>query len=407
MALTALAVNGAKEKEKPYKLSDSGGLYLLVNPNGSRYWRLNYRFLGKGKTLALGTFPSVSLAEARSKRDKAKKLLVEGIDPSEKRRVDKLTSHIATENTFKAIAEELVGKLEREGRAEATLTKIRWLLDFAYPSIGQRPITEITAPELLAVLRTLEVRKRYESARRLRSTCGQVFRYAIATGRAERDISVDLKGALTTPQVNHRAAILDPKGVGELLRALDTYEGQPTTQAALCLAPYVFVRPGELRQAEWAEFDLEKSEWTIPAHKTKMRRPHRVPLSKQVVAIIEGIRPITGRGKYLFPSLRGVKRPLSENSVNAALRRLGYAKDEMTGHGFRAMATTLLNEMGKWNADAIERQMGHVEGDDVRRAYLRGEFWDERVKMMQAWADYLDQLREGGKVIVGAFEKAK
>jgi integrase len=338
--LTDLALRTAKLAAKPYKLSDSGGLYLLVTTKGQRYWRFDYRFMGKRKTLALGVYPSTSLAEARLKRDDARKSLADNKDPSEKRRIDKLTAHISAENTFQAIAEEYIGKLEREGRAEATLDKIKWLLSFAYPLIGRRPITEITAPELLAVLRKLETRGRYESARRLRGTCGQVFRYAIATGRAERDISADLHGALTTPKVTHRAAITEPKLVGQLLRAIEAFEGQPTTHAALRLAPHVFVRPGELRQAEWEEFDFQKAIWTIPAHKAKMRRSHKVPLSRQALAILEALAPITGQGRYLFPSLRTASRALSENSINAALRRLGFGKEEMTGHGFRAMAST-------------------------------------------------------------------
>ncbi len=405
MKLTALAVKNAKGREKAYKLTDGAGMYLLVNPNGRKYWRLNYRFGGKRKTLAIGVYPTVSLAEAREKREAAKKLLAENRDPAIQRRIQRLTAGFAAGTTFKEIAEEWLAKLEREGRADSTMSKLEWLLSFAYPIIGDRPINEITAPELLAALRTFEIRGRYESARRLRGTCGQVFRYAIATGRAERDISVDLRGALTTPRVTHRPAIVEPKAFGELLRALESYKGQPTVLTALRLAPHVFVRPGELRQAEWDEFDFDAAIWMIPDFKTKMRRPHKVPLSRQSIAILDTLYEITGHRQYVFPSLINWKRPMSENSVNAALRRLGYSKDEMTCHGFRATASTLLNEMGDWHADAIERQLGHVESNDVRRAYARGEHWDERVKMMQAWSDYIDHLRDGGKVIVGRFGK--
>jgi integrase len=391
-------VRNAKGGHRPIKLSDSGGLYLLLTPNGSKLWRLAYRFGGKQKTLALGIYPTITLKQARERRDAAKRLLADKIDPSIQRRVEK--QNATTGNTFRPVASELLEKLEREGLAEVTLAKKRWLLDFAYSSIGDRPIDKITAPELLSVLRRVEAGGRYETARRLRSTCGMVFRYAIATGRAERDVSIDLRGALTTPKVTHRAAIVDPAGIGALLRAIDGYDGLLVTTHALRLAPLVFVRPGELRQAEWAELDLEESEWRISASKMKMRRPHRVPLSRQAVAIIRDLQAITGGGRWLFPSVRTTARPMSENTLNAALRRLGYSSDQMTAHGFRAMASTRLNEMGRWNPDAIERQLGHQEADDVRRAYMHAaEFWTERVKMMQAWADYLDELRDARKVI--------
>lgn len=405
--LTNIAVKNAKPRSKPYKMSDGQGLYLLVKPNGGRYWRIDYRFADKRKTLALGVYPTVSLAEARAKRDETKRLIAEGKDPAAQRQIEKLTGGAGSGTTFQEIAEEWLAKLEAEGRSEATMKKTRWLLSFAYPLIGSRRMADITPAELLAVLRTLEASKRYESARRLRGICGQLFRYAIITERARRDISVDLHGALITPKVKHHAAVVDPKSVGELLRAIESFEGRPTIHAALRLAPHVFVRPGELRQAEWNEFDFENAVWTIPAEKTKMRRAHRVPLSRQSLVILESIHPATGRGRFVFPSVRTTQRPLTDNSLNAALRRLGYDKDEMTAHGFRAMATSLLNEMGRWNPDAIERQLGHQESNDVRRAYLRGEYWDERVQMMQAWSDYLDHLREGGKVIVGDFGKDK
>jgi integrase len=391
-------VRTAKPSDRPIKLSDSGGLHLLIQPNGSKLWRLAYRFGGKQKTLAIGAYPAVTLKHAREKRDDARRLLADNIDPSMQRRLEKLTA--ASGNTFRAVAEEVLAKLKREGRAEVTLGKKRWLLDFAYPAIGERPIAEITAPELLAVLRKVEARGRYESARRLRSTCGMVFRYAIATGRAERDPSLDLRGALTAPKVVHRAAIVDPAEIGALLRAIEDYDGLALTKEALKLAPLVFVRPGELRKAEWAEFDLEHAEWRIPAAKMKMRRLHRVPLSKQALAIIRDLQAFSRGGRWLFPSVLSISRPMSENTLNAALRRLGYSKAHMTAHGFKGMASTRLNEMGCWNSDAIERQLAHQESDDVRRAYMHAaEYWPERVKMMQAWADYLDELRDAGKVI--------
>jgi integrase len=383
-------VRTTKPCQRPIKLSDSGGLYLLIAPHGSKLWRLAYRFGGKQKTLAIGAYPTFTLKAARDKREEAKRLLANGIDPSTQRRLDKQIT--STGNKFKAVAEEVLAKLEKEGRTDVTLTKKRWLLDFAYP--------EITAPEVLSVLRRVEARGRYETARRLRSTCGTIFRYAIATGRAERDPSADLRGALTSPKVNHRAAIVDPVGIGALLRAIDGYDGLPMTKAALRLAPLVFVRPGELRHAEWLEFDLAAAEWRIPSAKMKMRRPHRVPLSRQALDVLRDLQPMSGGGRFLFPSVRSTVRPMSENTLNAALRRLGYGTDEMTTHGFRTMASTRLNEMSGWNPDAIERQLAHQEQDDVRRAYVHAaEYWPERVKMMQAWADYLDELREGGKVV--------
>jgi integrase len=397
MPLKDLTVRNVKPLAKPFKLSDGGGLYLLVQPTGSKLWRLAYRFAGKQKTLALGVYPQVSLEDARRGRDEAKKLLARGVDPSAQRKADK---HARKEDTFRAVAEEVISKQEREGRADATLSKKRWLLDFAFRAFGDRRVAEITARELLALLQTIEGRGLYQTAMRLRSTCGMVFRYAIATGRAERDPSMDLRGALTTPVVSHRASIVDPMKIGALLRAIDGFDGQPTTHAALRLAPYVFVRPGELRCAEWNEFDLHAAVWSIPATKMKMRRPHRVPLARQSLAILRDLQGLTGSGRWLFPSVRTVTRPISENTLNAALRRLGYGSEEMSTHGFRSMAATRLNELGRWNSDAIERQLAHQEANAVRRAYTHAaEFYPERVAMMQAWADYLDGLREGGKVL--------
>jgi integrase len=396
--LTDIRVRSAKPSKGPVKLSDGGGLHLLIQPHGSKLWRLAYRFAGKQKTLALGVYPTVTLHEARERRDAAKRLLVKRVDPSTQRRLDKRAT--GTGNTFKAVAEEVLSKLEKEGRAYVTLAKKRSLLAFAYPFLRDRPIGEITPPELLAVLRTVEARNRHETARRLRSTFGIIFRYAIATGRAERDSSADLRGALTSPNVRHRAAIIDPAGIGALLRAIEGYEGHPVTKAAIRLAPLLFVRPGELRHAEWSEFDLDTAEWRIPAAKMKMRRAHRVPLSRQALAILHELEAMTGGGRWLFPSVRSASRPMSENTLNAVLRRLGYGPDEMTAHGFRSMAATRLNEMGCWNPDAIERQLAHQEANDVRRAYTHAaEYWPERVKMMQAWADYLDMLREHGKLV--------
>ncbi len=407
MSLTAIAVRNAKPADKAYKLGDGGGMFLYVTPGGQRYWRLAYRFEGKHKLLAFGVFPDVSLADARERRDQARRLLAKGIDPGQQAKLDKIAASLAAANTFGAVADEWLEKAEKDGLSPVTLKKNRWLVKQIRPSLGKRPIADIGAPELLLALRKVETTGRHDTAQRLRSTCGQIFRYAIVTARAERDVSADLKGALVSHKVTHRAAVLTPEAVGALLRAIDTFEGHALTTTALKLLPHVFVRPGELRFAEWTEFDFDKAIWTIPAHKTKMRRIHRVPLSRQVIEIIETIETDSDFSPYLFPSLRSVERPMSENTINAALRRMGYAKDEMTGHGFRAMASTLLNEMGQWNPDAIERQLAHAETNSVRRAYMRGEYWDERVRMMQHWSDYIDQLRDGAKILHASFGRKK
>ena len=406
MSLTAVAVNYAKGKAKPYKLTDERGLYLLVTPQGHRYWRFNYRFGGKAKTLAFGVFPDVGLAEAREKRDAARRMIAAGEDPGAQKKLAAAEERAREQASFGAVANEWLERMEKEGRSESTLSKMRWLIDFARPALGARPIADIAAPELLEVLRKVEARGRYETANRLRSTFGTLFRYAIATGRAQRDVAYDLRGALITPKVRHRSAITEPKAVGALLRAIEGHDGQPEVRHALRLIPHVFLRPGELRLAEWPEVDFRTRLWTIPGTRTKMRRPHRVPLSRQVVEMLNELLEITGDGRFLFPSVRSAERPISDNTLNAALRRLGYDSSQMTAHGFRAMASTLLNESGKWHPDAIERQLAHVEGNDVRRAYARGEHWEERVRMMQFWSDYLDRLRLGGNVIRARFRRS-
>lgn len=400
MALTDALIRAAKGGEKPVKLSDGGGLHLLVTTKGARLWRMAYRYAGKQKTLAFGSYPAVSLADARRRRDDAKRTLGAGADPSVRARLDKLAKRVAAANTFGAIADEYLAKLEREGRAEATIGKITWLLTFARPSLGTRPIAEISSAEVLPVLQKVENRGHHETARRLRIAIGSVFRHAIVTARAQNDPTTALRGALTTPTVTSRAAILDPQAFGSLLRAIGGFGGQPTTRAALKLMALLFPRPGELRAAAWCEFDFEQGVWTIPAERTKMRRVHFVPLPRQSIAILKDLQELTGSGVLAFPSVRTAKQPISENTLNAALRRLGYSKGEHTSHGFRASASTLLNESGKWNADAIERQLAHVEGNNVRRAYARGAHWDERVRMMQWWADYLDTLKAGGAKVV-------
>jgi integrase len=393
MTLTDTAVRKTRPSNRPVKLSDGGGLHLLLTPSGSRLWRLQYRFAGKQKMLAFGAYPEVSLADARAKRDGAKKVLESGIDPAGSARLEKLTRQLSQACTFEVVADEYITKLKVENRAQATMKKIEWLLDFAKPLLGSRPIAEIKSAEVLAVLRQIEKRGRLETARRLRSTISSVFRYAIATTRAEYDPTAALVGALATPTVTPRAAITNEMKLGGLLRAIDAFDGQPSTQAALKLLPILFPRPGELRTAEWVEFNFLTKVWTIPAPKTKMRREHRIYLPRQALLILKEHHKLTGQGRLAFPGLKGSQRPISENTLNGALRRLGFAQNEMTSHGFRASASTLLNESGKWGADAIERQLAHIESNDARRAYARGEHWDERVKMMTWWADYLDRLK--------------
>ena len=403
MSLTHIQISNAKPKEKAYKLADADALYLVVRPSGAKVWRMNYRYLDRQKTLYFGSWPDVGIASARELRDEARKKLVAGLDPAAEKKVARITQKIAQDNTFKAIAEEWLVKIEREERAPVTLRKVRWLLDIAEPMIGGRPISKLTAQEILAVLRKVEANGRYESARRMRSVISRVFRYAIATARADRDLAADLRGALITPKVKHHAAITAPKEVGALLRAIDGYTGHELTAVALRLTPHLFVRPRELRQAEWAEIDPDDAVWSIPAEKMKMRRSLCVPLSRQVLAMLEELHALTGHGKYLFPSFRTPHRCMSENTVSAALRRLGYSREEMTAHGFRATAATLLNQMGMWHPDAIERQLAHLDTNATRRVYTRGEYWDERVRMMQHWSDYLDELQGGAQILRPAF----
>jgi integrase len=388
--LTDVAIRNAKPADKPYKLSDYKGLYLLVSPAG-KYWRFNYRYLGKQKTLAVGVYPDTSLEDARGRRDEARALLAKDIDPSLMKRATKQAKQHANENTFQAIALEWHVK-QSTTWAESTAHNIKRCLEAdIFPWLGNRPIMAITAPELLAVLRKIESRGAHEKAQRTREYVGRVFRYAIQTGRAERDPSGDLRGALTPVKAKHHASITDPKAIGELLRAINGFQGHFVTKCALQLAPLVFVRPGELRHAEWNEIDFDKKEWRIPAHKMKMREQHIVPLSNQAIEILQAIQPLTGSGKYVFPSVRSTNRPMSENTINAALRRMGYDKDEMTGHGFRSMASTLLHEHG-WAHEVIERQLAHAERNKISAAYNHAQHLPERRKMMWWWTDFLHKL---------------
>jgi len=398
VALTVVQIKNAKAPGKPQKLSDGGGLYLLVKPNGGKYWRLKYRFAGVEKVLALGVYPDISLSNARERRDEARKLLANSTDPNTVKKAQKAAKTALTENSFELVAREWFMRHKPNWKENHSSKIFRRLEVDIFPWIGTRPIGEIIAPELLSVIRRIESRGALETAHRALANCGQVFRYAVATGRAQRDPSADLRGALPPVKEKHHASITDPKAIGELLRDIEGYQGAFVTRCALRLAPLVFLRPGELRKAEWTEIDLDKAEWRIPATRMKMDAVHIVPLASQAVAILREIQPLTGDGKYVFTGARTTTRPMSENTVLSALRRLGYTTDEMTGHGFRSMASTLLNEQG-FNRDAIERQLAHAERDGVRAAYNYAEYLPDRRRMMQHWADYLDALKNGADVI--------
>ncbi|WP_461521080.1 tyrosine-type recombinase/integrase [Porticoccus sp.] len=398
MPMTAIAANQAKPKDKPYKLADEKGLYLQVMPNGSKYWRLKYRFGGKEKVLALGVHPEIGLKEAREKRDEARKLIGNGVDPSDVKRAQKAIQGEAVENSFKAVALEwFTRKMADKSQGHQDRT-VRALEKDLFPMIGGHPIGGITPPQLLAALRRIESRGAVETAYRAKQTAGQIFRYAVATGRAERDPSHDLKGALATHKKKHLAAITDPKEVGKLLVAIDSYTGTPTVKAALQLSPLLFCRPGELRQMEWTEIDWDKAQWELPAVKMKMGQPHIVPLSRQALDILQEIQRLNGTRRYAFPSARGASRPLSENGVRTALRTMGYDNDTMTPHGFRAMARTILDEVLGFRVEWIEHQLAHAVKDANGRAYNRTSHLEQRRDMMQKWADYLDRLRSEASV---------
>lgn len=393
MPLTDTFIKKLRSTNSPTKHADGGGLHLLVSPQGSKLWRLAYRCDGKQKTLALGAYPIISLAEARQKRDGAKKLLACGLDPSTQAKADKARRLALTEHIFNAIADEFLLKTARDGKAGATLTKKRWLISLARADLGHRPISAITAADVLVPLRRVESLGNYETARRLRAVIGQVFRYAIATARAENDPTFGLRGALTTPTVTHRAAVTNWKAFAGLLCAIWDYEGAPETRAALKLMALLYPRPGELRFAEWTEFDQNRGIWTISESRAKMRREHRKPLSALTIDVLTELRNHTGNRRLVFPSIQTADRPMSENTLNAALRRLGYTRNEATAHGFRASASSLLNESGKWSPDAIEVELGHVGTDQVRRAYHRALYWDERVKMAEWWMAAVEAAR--------------
>jgi integrase len=398
MPLNEMKIRNAKPREKFYKLTDGDGLYLHVTEKGSKLWRFRYRFDHKEKLLALGTYPEISLYDARQRRDEARRQVAHGIDPGAVRKAQKQTRTEETE-TFEVIAREWYEEFKQTWSSGHAVTIMSRLERDLFPWIGKRPINQIKAPELLAVLRRVESRGALESAHRIRTIAGQVFRYAVATGRAERDPAADLKGALPQPRERHHAALTEPKEVAPLLRALDGYQGHFVVKCALRLAPMFFTRPGELRNAEWSEIDLDEAAWNIPAHKMKMKQAHIVPLCRQAVEILTELKEFTGTSRYVFPSGRSFARPMSNNAVNAALRRMGYDGETMTGHGFRAMARTILDEVLHVRPDYIEHQLAHAVRDPNGRAYNRTAHLEERRKMMQTWADYLDGLKANGVVV--------
>lgn len=396
MSLTDTAIRNTKPGKKPIKLFDERGLFLLVTPAGGKWWRFKYRFGGKEKQLSFGVYPDVGLKDARARRDDARKHVAAGIDPGEHRRAQKSARTDRAANSFEVVAREWFAKYSATWAANHGDRIIRRFERDIFPWIGGRPIAEITAPELLTVVRRIESRGALETAHRALANCGQVFRYAVATGRAERDPSGDLRGALPPVKGEHFAATTEPKRVAEILRAMDGYEGTLTVRCALRLAPLVFVRPGELRKAEWADIDLDTAEWRYTV--TKTNTPHIVPLSQQAVEILRELQPLTGRGRFVFPGARSNGRPMSDNAILAAMRRLGIGKEEMSGHGFRAVARTILDEVLGVRPDYIEHQLAHAVRDPNGRAYNRTAHLPERRKMMQQWADYLDELKTDPKI---------
>lgn len=395
MPLTVKEIESAQPQSKPYKLADERGLYILISPSGSKRWHLRFSFKGQKKKISFGPFPEVSLKSARTKRDEARTLVADGVDPLQQRRDQKLEAQLASEHTFAAVAHEYIRKRANDGDkaiSEATRSKTEWLLSLIEPKLGRVPVAEITAPLLLAALTDIQDSGRRETARRLRSFVGRVLNYAIATGRAENNPAPALRGALATPSVRHHPAVIEPEALGKLLRAIDGYGGFASTNAALKLSAHLFQRPGEVRQMKWSDLDFDAAIWTIPAGGTKMRREHRVPLSRQAIAIIRSMEDVTAYSEYVFPSFNP-KKPLSENAVTGALKRLGYA-GVMTAHGFRTTASSLLNESNEFHPDAIERALAHQDSNAVRAVYNRTQYWDERVRMMQWWSDKIDSLKQ-------------
>ncbi|MEL6727412.1 MAG: integrase arm-type DNA-binding domain-containing protein [Pseudomonadota bacterium] len=396
MPLTDTAIKNLKPKERPYKKADARGLHIYVRPNGSKLWRMSYRFEGKHKLLSFGRYPDVSLSRAREKMRSAKSLLADGIDPSAKKKADKAEAAAINEHTFEKISAELLEKRRKEGLAESTLKKKQWLLSFAIMDFGKIPVRDVTPAILLKTLRGIEAKGNYETAKRVRTAVGEVLRYAVATARLEIDPTPSLRGALIAPVVTHMPALTDKVAFSRLVRAIWSYsDGAPATRAALKLMVLLYPRPGELRLSKWEEFDLEKRSWTIPAHRTKMRRAHTKPLSATAVQILEQLLIETGNKVLVCPSSISRTKPISENTLNQALRRMGFEKGEHTSHGFRASASSLLNESGLWNQDAIEAELSHAGSDQVRKAYHRAQYWDERVRMASWWESKILKSLEG------------
>lgn len=393
MPLTDIAVRNAKPGDRLRKLADTGNLYLAVAPTGTKSWRMDYSYLGKRKTLSFGTYPATTLSEARQKRDAAKRDLEANRDPAVVKRREKMATLAANGNTFGAIADEFLGKLSRDGRAGPTIAKNAWMLNELASPLRSYPVTDISAKDVLEVLRSIEKSGRVESALATRATIGRVFRYAIATARAENDPTSALRGALQRHVPRNHPAITDISKLGGLMRAIYGYEGWPSLRAAMKFQALCFARPSETRTMEWAELDMDKAVWTIPAAKAKMRRPHEVPLSQQSLEILEEMKSLFGQREQVFPSMMSGKKVLSENSMNSALRRMGFTAEEHTAHGFRATASTILNGSGLFSSDAIEAQLAHLDTREVRRIYNRASYWEDRVKMMQWWGDLLDEKR--------------
>ena len=397
--LTATQVKNAKPREKEYKLADGQGLFLLVSPTGGRYWKLDYPYNGKRKKLSLGEYPALTLAQAREEAERCRGMLAEGKEPDGLRvkKKEAVIEQIMAINSFEDVAREWHKQMAGSLSESHSARQLRRLELYIFPWVGKRAINEVSAPELLQALRRIEEKGAIETAHRVRVICGQIFRYGIATGRADRDVAADLRGALKPVNGGHMAAITKPKDVGRLLQAIDGYEGFLVVRYALQLAPLVFVRPGELRQAKWEEIDFARKRWEIPAGRMKMKVEHVVPLSRQAIGILKELQPVSGVSEYLFPSVRSIARPISDNTLNAGLRRLGYTGQEMTAHGFRAMARTLLDEELNERVDLIEHQLAHTVKDPLGRAYNRTKFLEQRAEMMQRWADYLDQLKSAEK----------
>lgn len=396
--LTDTKLRALKAKDRPYRVADSNGLCIEVRPSGSKAWRYRYRYASKASIVTIDEYPSMSLQQARAERDKLRALLRGGANPAHVARAERAAHADRVNSTFGAIALELLAKRAKEGLSPGSVKRERRLIEKDLAAIAAMPITDVTAPILLAALRKLEQRGVVETAHRARSHAGRVFRYALATGRAERNPAEDLAGALEQPRTKHFASLTDPEQIGELLRALHSYQGSPVTQAALRLAPLLFVRPGELRAAKWADIDLDAGEWRYVTSKTKT--PHIVPLSDQAVQVLAELQPLTRRSEYVFPGVRSASRPMSENTINAALRNLGFDGTTIVGHGFRAMARTVLDEVLGFRPDYIEHQLAHAVRDPLGRAYNRATHLPERRKMMQAWSDYLDTLRDNGRKVV-------